>query len=75
MGFAILLMNLFTFIIRWFCADKKKGLPPLRLVNISDLRFSIAVSRNNVRYHVVADLNLMIINVDRTVVFFLCMVI
>ena len=68
LGFQIPLMNLLTFITRWFCVDKEKGCTPLRLVRISELKNSVDSTLKKVICNFFEDIKLLIKNKYRAAV-------
>ena len=65
LGFELLMMDLLTFIKRWFCADKENGHPNFRFVSINDFKNAVSGRENKVRSYMVADMNMLIKHVKR----------
>ena len=51
--FEIIMTKILTFVIRWFCGEKEKGVSTLRVVSILDLKNSVSVIGNKIIYKVV----------------------
>ena len=45
--------KILTFVIRWFCGEKEKGVSTLRVVSILDLKNSVSVIGKKIIYQVV----------------------